>query len=344
MRLVVMIALAMTLTACGKPAAAPSAPPPEVRIAQVGGVTNGAVVVGVGTVAVRREVSLGFTSAGRIARLTVNEGERVRAGQLLASLDTTIVSADAARANAEYSRAAAEYRRSVTLMKQGWITRARLDNAQAAMVAAQAQSRSTGFQTSNARILAPGNGVVLARLAEPGQVVPVGTPVLIVGEEGSGYVLRVPLSDRDVTRLSIGAPARIALAALGGQPLSGQIVELAGRADRSTGTFTAEIALPDDGRLRSGQIGDAHITAAGTGQATLAVPPASLFAPRAGEGFVYVVDPATGRVRLRKVTVGETGDDNVRILSGLSAGEWVATSRIDRLKDGMKVTPIRPAR
>ena len=344
MRLGVMAASAALLASCGKsdstPKNAPAAPP-QVRIAQVGGEAQPAEVTGVGTVALRREASLGFTSAGRILRITVNEGDRVHRGQLLAALDTTTVAADLARARAERARAAAEFKRSETLMAQGWITRPRLENAKAALESADAQVRAAGFQTANATIVAPGSGTVLARLTEPGQVVAAGTPVLVIGEEASGYVLRVPLSDRDAARLTSGAPATVTLAALGDVPMAGRVVEIGGRADRATGTFAVEIGLPDDKRLRSGQIGNARITAnGGATVAVLRVPANAVFAVRAGEGFVYVVDRARKTVALRRIGVADATDGGIRVTSGLARGEIVATSRVDRLKDGMAIAPI----
>ena len=212
------------------------------------------------------------------------------------------------------------------------------------MLAADAQVRAAGFQRSNATIVAPGPGTVLARLAEPGQVVAAGTPVLVVGEEASGYILRIPLSDRDAARLTLGAPAQITLGALNNDVIVGRVIEIAGRADKATGTFAVEIALPDDKRLRSGQIGDAKIVASGVGATTLAVPPSAVFGPRAGEGLVYVVDLATSRVHLRKVVLGEASDEGIRVVGGIRPGEWVALSRVDRLTDGLKIAPIGPAR
>ena len=342
MRLAVILTTAALLASCSKPAPKPAeapAAPPQVRVARVGGDVQAAEVTGVGTVALRREASLGFTSAGRILRITVNEGDQVRRGQLLAALDTTTVAADLARARAERARAAAEYRRSETLMAQGWITRPRLENAKAALESADAQVRAAGFQTANATIVAPGSGIVLARLSEPGQVVAAGTPVLTVGEEASGYVLRVPLSDRDAARLTEGAPATVTLAALGDQPMTGRVVEIGGRADRATGTFVVEIGLPDDARLRSGQIGNARIVVGGADQ-VIRVPANAVFAARADEAFVYVVDRARNKVALRRVGIGEADDRGIRVTRGLARGELVTTSRVDRLHDGMAVAPI----
>jgi RND family efflux transporter MFP subunit len=326
----VTVATAALLVGCSAPDATQApAPTPQVRIAQVGGQDTGAAITGVGTIALRRETQLGFTSPGRIVRLAVNEGDIVRPGQMLAALDPTTVAADVAQVAAEQSRAAAEYRRSTTLLKQGWVTQPRVESARAALLAADARARAAGFQRANSTIVAPGPGVVLGRLAEPGQVVTAGTAVLVIGEQASGYVLRVALSDRDVAAIAVGAPATVT-------PSTGDRTPIVGR--------VVEIALPADARLRSGQIGEARIVARGAGAATLSVPPSAVFAPRAGEAFVYVVDRAARKVAVRKVGIAETSDAAVRVTSGLARGEWVATSRIDRLKDGAAVTIIEPAR
>ena len=334
-----MLAIAL-LAACSQPAPAPPPAEPQVRIAQVGGNNLPATISATGTVAWRRETSLGFTSAGRIATVAVNEGDTVRPGQLLAALDSTTVAASVSSARAERDRAAAEYARSTKLLEQGWVTRPRVDNARATLAAAEANVRSAGFQSRNAAILSPGAGTVLARLTDAGQVVAAGTPVLVVGEASGGRVLRLPLADRDAARLRVGAPATVRLAALEGE-LTGSVIEIGGRAERATGTFVVEIGLPDDPRLRAGQIGTVSIVASGPGTMSLLVPPAAVFAPRAGQAFVYVADAEGKRVKLRRVTIGEASDTAIQVTGGLRSGEWVATSRLDRLSDGMVITPLR---
>ena len=341
MRLVNTVLVPLILTGCGQSTPnTTTAPPPQVRIAQVGSATTPDMVSGTGTIAWRRETSLGFTSAGRIASMRVNEGDSVRPGQLLAALDSTTVMSAVSTARAERDRAAAEYTRSAKLLEQGWFTRPRVDTARAVLAAAEANVRSTQFQSRNAAIVAPGAGVVLARLSEPGQVVAAGTPVLVFGEASGGRVLRLPLSERDVTRIGVGVPATVSLGAEG--EVTGEVIEIAGRADPATGTFAVEIGLPADPRLRSGMIGSARIAARAGGIDMPLVPAGAVFAPRAGEGFVYVVDPATKRAKLRKVTIAEAGDAGIRVTGGIKRGEWVATSRIDRLTDGMAIDPVSP--
>jgi membrane fusion protein (multidrug efflux system) len=196
------------------------------------------------------------------------------------------------------------------------------------------------IQSRNAAIVSPGSGTVLARLADAGQVVAAGTPVLVVGEASGGRVMRLPLADRDAARLRVGAPATVRLAAIEGE-LTGSVIEIGGRAERATGTFVVEIGLPDDPRLRAGQIGTVSIVASSPGTLSLLVPPAAVFAPRAGQAFVYVADGDGKRVKLRRVTISEASDTAIRVTGGLQSGEWVATSRLDRLSDGMVITPLR---
>lgn len=338
-RLVTILVLAFA--GCGADPA-PKAPqqPPEVRVVRVGFSNSAAEVTAAGTVALRRETSLGFTSPGRVIRLAVNEGDRVQRGQLLAALDATTTASTLATARAERVRAQQEYRRSAALLEKGWVTRPRVESAEATLRAAEANERSAGFQSSNSRISAPGPGIVLSRLVEPGQVVDAGTPVIVLGEAASGYVLKLAVPDRDTARLAAGAPAQVSIGALGGEVITGSIIEIAGRADPATGTFMVEIALPADPRLRSGQVGTARIVAGGPVDRALAVPPGAVFAPRAGQGFVYVVDPATRKVSARRVSLGETGDAAIRVTGGVRGGEFVAVSGVDRLKNGQTIRPI----
>jgi membrane fusion protein (multidrug efflux system) len=236
-----------------------------------------------------------------------------------------------------------EAARIETLYKQGWATAGRAEAAQASSRAADAAVRSRRFSLQTARIIAPGSGVILARTAEPDQVVAAASPVLVLGEADRGFVLRVPLNDRAAARIAPGGAARVTLDALGSAPIAGRVVEIGGRAAQATGTFDAKIALPADPRIRSGMIGTAHIATSAPGTASRIVLPAdAVLSPRAGEALVYVV--ASGKARLRTVRIGDTTDDGVEIIDGLAAGERVALSGFERLRDGLAVRSSAPAR
>lgn len=333
---------AFLLVGCGRTSDTPSAPKalPTVRVARVGATAAMQEIQAIGTAAWRQETPLGFTSDGQIARILVNEGDVVRRGQVLATLDTTPITADLSVAQAEAQRAQSELARLSHLYRNGWVTKQRLEAAQAASQVSAAQVRARRFAVQTAQVIAPSSGVVLARLAEPTQVVAKGTPVVVIGETDGGYVIRVPVNDRIAASLTLGEPALVRFEALGSTPLRGSIVEIGGRARQTTGTFDVEITLPNAPGLRSGMIGTAilGVTFRGTTSAVI-LPAMAILSPRAGEGLVYVVD-AGGTARLRHVALGETSDTGVEVLSGVKAGDRVALSGFDKIRDGARVNPV----
>jgi RND family efflux transporter MFP subunit len=334
---------AMALSGCASAPSVPKADPLiSVRLGQVQLADAAQSVGGAGTLALRLETPLGFTSAGRIARILVQEGDVVQRGQLLAVLDMTSVEADLSAATAEAVRAEAELKRSTVLLKDGWVTQPRVDSARAAAEAARAAVRARRFASETAKIVAPNSGIILARSAEPSQVVNAGTPVVVIGEASGGFVLRVALSDRDIARIARGTPASVQFEGLGPEVFKGQVIEVGGRAGSGTGAFEVEIAVPRDTRLRSGLIGTAVISASPpqTASKAVVVPPTALFAPRAGGALVYVVGD-DNRARLRTVTVDDARDEGVVVTGGISAGEWVAVAALDRLQDGQQVSPVK---
>jgi RND family efflux transporter MFP subunit len=340
-----LLAAAILLASCSPDAATPEKAsdeaPVAVRIAEVIPASLGDTIEATGTVRLRRETDLGFTTAGHIASIVVNEGDRVRKGQLLAALDTTMVGADYAAAIAERNRASAELQRTRDLFAKGWLTRARLDTAEAAYRSSAAMVDSAAFADRTARIFAPADGVILRRVAEVNQVVAAGTPVITFGDANRGFVLQLPLTDRQTAGLSPAGTGMAQIDAIGPDPIPVKIVEIAGRADPMTGTFNVEVALPANPRLRSGQIGSAALETnrrevAGS---VMTIPGSALFAVRADEAFVYVVDMTNRSVQARKVVPGATTDRGVQILSGLQPGERVAVTGIHHLRAGARVAP-----
>ena len=335
-----VVALAL-LAACSKPAAETKAPAEQlitVSLAPVGAASATSEFSATGTVRFKRETALSFNTNGRIAAVSVVEGQAVVAGQPLARLDPTGLDAASAAARAEAARAGADLVRLRKLAEQGWITRPRLEAAEASAAAARARVEQTGFDVRFGHIVAPTAGIVLKRHLEPGQVVAAGQPVVTIGEIATGYVLRVPLTDTDMARIHLGQRASVLLLALSPQPIFSTVSEVGARSDDRTGTFQIEVKLPPTPGLRSGLIGRATMLGgAPLAAGTLKVPATAIFAARADEGFVYVYDAKSGTVRARMVGIGNISDNGVEIVSGLSAGDKIVRSGVDRLRDGLKV-------
>ncbi len=336
-----VLALGALAAACSKsdaPVRAPEAEIVSVALATVGTAGTAAEFSATGTVRFKRETALSFNTNGRIATINVLEGQAVVAGQQLARLDPTGLDAANAAARAEAARANADLERLRKLSAQGWITRPRLEAAEATAAAARARVEQTGFDQRFSHIVAPTAGIVLRRHLEPGQIVAAGQPVVTIGEIASGYVLRVPLTDTDMARVRIGQRASVLLLALSPQPLFATVSEIGARSDDRTGTFQIELKLPATPGLRSGLIGRATLLGgAPLATGTLKVPATAIFAARADEGFVYRFDARTGTVKATMVGLGNISDGGVEIVSGLTAGEKVVRSGVDRLRDGQKV-------
>jgi RND family efflux transporter MFP subunit len=337
-----LLLLGLVLVAgCSKappPAVADDRPVP-VRVAVAAPAGGDARLAVSGTVRLKRETALAFNTAGRVAAILVREGDAVATGQVLARLDPTGLDAAQSSAKAEAARADADLRRLQSLFNKGWVTAQRLDTARAAAAAADARVMQTGFDVGLSVIRAPAAGTVLRRPAEPGQIVNPGATVLIIGEANSGYVLRVPLADGDVRRIATGQAALVTIPAIGPAPMAARISEIGARGDDGSGTFRVELALPPHPGLKSGMIGKAvlRFPDVDVANGAVTVPAMAVFSARADEGFVYVHDAATGRVRLRPVALGGVDDRAVTVTAGLKPGESIVVSGPDRLRDGSRV-------
>lgn len=291
----------------------------------------------VGTVRYRRETPLGFTTAGKVATVRFNEGDYVKQGTLLAALDGTPTGADVSVASAELERARADFDRIRSLYADGWVTKARFESSEASVKVAEARVRQAGFASGTSRLYAPSSGTVLSRFVQPGQVVGAGTAALVLGEDSGGFVFRVPVIDRDASKLHEGMPAIITIEALGNEPVKASISEIEGRANEATGAFTIVFQLSSRGRLRSGQIGNASITLPASENGALQIPASALFSVRTGEGLVYIVDPKTNRVETRSVVVERLTDSFVIVSGGIRPGDVLVTSGAEKLRAGARV-------
>lgn len=293
----------------------------------------------VGTVRYRRETPLGFTTSGKVASVRFEEGDFVKRGALLAALDGTSVGADLGVATAERDRARADLERIRTLYADGWVTKSRFEAADAAAKAAEARVRQAGFASGTSQLYAPSSGVVLNRNVQPGQVIAAGTAALILGEGDDGFVFRVPIIDRDASKLRVGMAADILIESLDGTPISATISEIDGRANEATGAFSVQFRLANQPRLRSGQIGSASIKLPASENGALQIPASALFGVRTGEGLVYVVD-AKNRVETRNVAIERVTDGFVIVTGGIKPGDVIVTSGGEKLRTGSKVRAV----
>jgi multidrug efflux system membrane fusion protein len=346
---------AAVLAACGAPPAAP-APRPAMVVLPTGGVA--ALEAYAGEVHAREEPTLSFRIPGKIARRLVDAGSRVHAGDALAELDPddARLASEGARAaqvsaESELALAKAEMQRYQNLADKQLVSRslydarvAQLRAAEARVRQARAQAASSGNQVGYAVLRAPSDGVIAQRLAEAGQVVAAGQAVFVLAVDGGREVaISVPEQGRE--RFAVGRELAVELWTKPGQHFPATVRELSPSADPVTRTFAARVAFsapPED--IELGQ--SARVYARVDGDTRLRVPLSAL-TQRNGQPAVWVVDPKTHQVHLRRIAVGAYGEEGVPVLSGLRADEWVVAAGAHLLLEGEKIAPIdrdnRPA-
>jgi RND family efflux transporter MFP subunit len=281
-------------------AARASAPPPAettapvpVRTAPIVWADRVRPIHAIGTLFGKEEVSLSFKVGGLVERIFVDEGARVAAGQTLATLKRSEISAGVLQARRAFEKAIRDRARVEELFRGRAATLEQSQDSETAVDVARAALDAAVFNEEHAVIRAPAGGTVLRRMAEPDEVVAPGTPVLRLRAAARGWVVRAGVSDRDVMRIALGNPVDVTFAALPDQTFIARVSEIAESATAMTGTYELEVRL--EGLrvpLRSGLIAQITLHPTPTGQARYAfVPIEALLEGTEDRATVFVAKP-----------------------------------------------------
>lgn len=346
----------MLVSACSRPAP-PEEPVRSVKVITVG---LGAFESGqeyAGEVRARVESRLGFRVAGKITKRTVEVGQRVKAGQLLAQLDPRDyqLAADAGRAQVvsattQRDLAAADLTRYRALKDQNFISGAELERreatlkaAQATLEQAQAQLAGQGNQTGYTQLLADVSGVVTAVEAEAGQVVAAGTPVVRIAQDGPRDVVFAVPEDK-LARVPVGSAVTVR-SWTGGPSLRGTVRELAASADPVTRTFPVKVTLSEKDAGEALPLGaTAYVVPQAVAQlagGVIKLPTSALRQEGKGSA-VWVLDTASMTVRSQPVQIATADGNEAVIASGLQPGQKVVSAGVHVLSPGQKVTIYKP--
>jgi RND family efflux transporter MFP subunit len=350
------LALTMLLLACSKQAAAPE---PE-RAVRTQLVSLGAASQRheyAAEIRARIESRLAFRVSGKLLSRSVNLGDMVKPGQALAKLDAqdlvlaqAAAQAAVAAARTNRDQSGADYKRFVELERKGFISVAELERRDSAFKAAQAQLDQAKAQADvqvnqagYAQLLADVAGVVTGVDAEPGMVLPAGTPVLRVALDGPRDVVFAVPEDQ-VGRVRAAASQAGALKIrLWGQaesfPLN--VREVAAAADPVTRTF---LVKADVGKLDV-KLGQSATVLLDMPQAASIIKlPLAAVSQQQGKSAVWLLDGASMTVKPQPVQVGGADGNEVVILGGITPGQEVVVAGVHVLNPGQKVKRYVPPR
>lgn len=332
----------VVLAACG-PATPEETTEVEYRLVKTQTVQTGPAaslieVPGIG--AFRDETRLSFKVGGVIDSITVREGDMVSKGQRLAALNKQDVNAAVSQASASFEKTQRDLQRGKLLHEQEVISKVQLDNLQTAAQAARAQLSQAQFASQTAEIQTQTNGVVLKRFAQPGEVVSPGQPILLIGSQGSGFVMKSSLADRQAVHVRIGTKAQVEFDALPGVMWPGKVIELSQAADPATGTYGVLVALDTDTHkdvnLLSGMQGRAHIEPANFSATRSYVPIEAIVEGNNKAAWIYTLE-GNSTVKRQPVQVAFINGDQIALVNTLPEGTRVISTGAAYLQDGETV-------
>ncbi|CCG99294.1 efflux transporter, RND family, MFP subunit [Fibrella aestuarina BUZ 2] len=303
-----------------------------VRLAAVEQVERAEPVVASGLVSSSEEARLSFKIGGIVNKLYVDEGQTVRKGQLLATLNLTEIDAQVSQAQLGQEKAERDLARVKKLYADTAATLEQLQNATTGSNVARQNLTIAQFNRGYAQIRASVDGTVTRKLVNEGEFVAAGAGVyLLSGNRRNDWVVRVGVADKDWARLKLGDRATIALDAYPDRSFSGTITELGQAADPMNKLYEVEIRLnPAGARLAPGLFAKATLTP--TQRRTYAMVPIEAIVEGNGkDGFVYVLatrQAATGPQRVRKqpIQIGYISGTKVLLTGGLQSVNQVVTS------------------
>lgn len=275
----------------------------------------------------RDQAVLATRYAGALKAILVREGDRVKAGQLLAQLDDGDLRGGRDAARAALDAAQAQQARIAKLFAQTAATQAELDQANTGLAQAKAGLEGAKANLRYTELRAPFDGTIRSRSASPGAFVGPGQPILTL--DGGGLELKTSLTDAEAAGLKTGQDIAFSVDGAVG---NARILALATGADPLTHRRDMRATVLEPSGLKPGAF--ARIRVSGVASGATRWIPTSALVHRGGLTGVFVVED--GKAALRWLSIGQQQGDRVEILAGLKADDPVV-ERPGAVQDGQPV-------
>lgn len=285
-----------------------------------------------------QELNFSAETAGRVISVLVDEGSVVRKGQTLAVIKTENLSVDVQTAKDAYQTALKDKQRYENAFKTGGVTQQQVDQAELALINAEAKVKQANIRVADANIRASINGIVNKRMIEPGSVLAAGTQLFEIVDV-STLTLDVAVTEAQVASLKVGDAVAVKVSVLPGQEFKGKVKFIAPKADASLNfPVKIEIANNNAKSLKAGMYGMAQFSF--PQQQPVILIPRGAFVGSVSNNQVFVAD-ANNKVQLRTVISGRIAGEQVEVVSGLQEGEQVVVSGQINLADGSTIAIIK---
>ncbi len=271
-------------------------------------------------------------TSGVALAVLVEEGQHVRAGQVLVRLDPDRARLQAAQSAAQLRKLEANYNRSVQLSKQQLISANDLDQLKYDLENARAVNRLANLELSYTNVVAPISGVIASRSIKTGNFVQINTPIFrIVDTSRLEATLNVP--ERELATIKQGQPVLLQVDAIPGKTFQGTVDRVAPVVDSGSGTFRVIAAFDSHDVLQPGMFGRIRIDYDQRADASV-IPRVALLE---GESAPAVFTVREGKAQRVEVKLGYVDGAWAEVVSGLKLGDPVVTAGKVALRDGSAV-------
>ena len=287
------------------------------------------------------ETVLSFKTGGLVDRIYVKEGDKIKKGQLLATLDLTEISSVVNQTQIAFEKAARDYDRIENLRKDSVATLEQLQNSKTGLELARQQLNAAKFNLQYSEIRATHDGVILQKLASEGQMTGQGMPVLKTSSKGlTDWILRVAVSDKEWANIRLNDKAIVQIEALNINDMQAYVSSKAEDADQMTGSFSIDLKLNNARKLNiaSGMFGKAEIMLS---QKNLVwqIPYDALLDGNADQGFVFVTNDNINAIKA-PVTIDAIDGKNILVSKGLDEYKSLIVSGSAYLSDKSAIKVI----
>jgi RND family efflux transporter MFP subunit len=358
MKKITILSLAtLVFLSCGKEAKEVTNNEPAIKVVASGLATNNSeFITASGKTEAESSANLSTRMMGYVTKVHVKTGQKVGAGQLLVSINSSDLEAKKAQvdasilqATAAYNNAKKDYDRFVNLFAQQSASQKELDDmtsrfemAKAGLAGAKQMRNEVMAQFSYSNITAPFSGEVTNTFIKEGDMANPGMPLVSI-EGASRMQVTAMVSESDITKITNGMPVKIMVKSLN-KEVSGKVSEVSGSAKNTGGQYLVKVTLnSNDKSILSGMFVNVQFPIANTPKSEITVKSDKVMVPESAlvkQGQltgIYTI--ANGKTAiLRWVRTGKTYDNQVEVLSGLSANEQYIVSSEGKLYNGAKVS------
>jgi len=318
-----------------------------------------------GTISPSQEVYIVPKISGKVERVAVKVGDRVKAGDLLVQLDTTEIAAQVKQAEAalaaaqgnisiaeaNYNLAKDTYQRMEYLFGQGAISEQQYESAKSQLELAQAQLDSVKngtveqakaaldlarTQLDNAVITAPSSGVVANVNVEPGELASPTSPVVTIVNLDT-VIAEFNLTESQVGLVKKDMPLDVLIEAVSEEKFQGKVSEISPVANQATKAFTVKVAIPNkDHVIKAGMTAQIELTLDKVTDSLIV--PVEAIMEQEGKNMIYVVE--NGIATLKEVEVILESETQAAVKGDLKAGDQVVVAGKEQLKDQAQVRVV----